>query len=110
MEIRIIDIEDLEIGDEIAIACQSHFKYLRVLSLPKENGKTHYYTKKPLYKSVRCSSRREEIIRTNVWNGKTYTNTRKEFEWKFTPDDHNVTLNQDLNYRDILLIKRRSEF
>lgn len=109
METRIIDIEDLEIGDEIAIACQSHFKYLRVLSLPKENGRTNYYTKKPLYKSVRCSSRREEIISTNVlWNGKTYT--RKELKWKFTPDDHNVKLNQDLNYRDILLVKRRSEF
>lgn len=108
METRIINIEDLEIGDEIAIACQSHFKYLRVLSLPKENGRTHYYTKKPLYKSVRCSSRREEIISTNVYNGKTYT--RKELKWKFTPDDHNVKLNQDLNYRDILLVKRRSEF
>ena len=31
---EIVKIEDLEVGDEIVISCQSYFKYLRILRKP----------------------------------------------------------------------------
>ncbi len=109
METKLIELEDLQIGDEIVISCQSHFKYLRVLSQPQENGNTHYYTKKPLYKSVRCSTKRIDKQHTYT-NARGISYTRTEKHWDFTPDDHNVKLSLDLNYKQILLINRPSEF
>lgn len=108
MENKLIKVEDLEIGDEIIISCQSHFKYLKVLTTPKlSKTKVHWHTKQPLYENVRCSTRQE--IKTSTftrWNGTPYTRTYKE--WKVTPEDHNMKISQELNGRQIWLVKRET--
>ena len=105
MENAIIKLEDLRVGDEILIACQSHMKYLKVLDKPRISPtKKHWSTGQPMYKSVRCSTRQEITTSQHVWGGKSYTRTHKE--WKLTPEDHNIKLSQDLSGRTIWLVKR----
>jgi hypothetical protein len=105
---RLVEIEDLEVGDEIAIACQSYFKYLKVLRKPAPNGKTLWNSNKPAFKTVKCSTRRVDTPYTYTsWSGNTITRTKKE--WEFTPDDHNLNTYVDLNCRHILLIKKADE-
>ena len=57
---KLVEVKDLEVGDEIIISCQSYFKYLRVLRKPSLSGKTHWHTGAPLYKAVKCSTYRSE--------------------------------------------------
>lgn len=99
-----VKIQDLEVGDEILISCQSHFKYLRVIKQPTTGDRLHWRTKQPLYKSVKCSTRREEENVTYVYNGAT--RTYKEITYLFTPEDHNHTVYADLEHRQIILIKK----
>lgn len=86
---ELVKVEDLEIGDEILLSCQGCFKYARVVRKPMVGKGTHWRTNTPMYKSVKCSLNRDE-------NG----------AWKFTPDNHNFEQYLDLNYRDILLVRR----
>ena len=108
MENKLIKIEDLEIGDEIIISCQSCFKYLKVLVKPKlSKTRVKWNTTIPLYANVRCSTRQDITSNTFLgYGGKTYTRTIKE--WKVTSEGHNVTISQDLSGRQIWLIKRET--
>ena len=101
---EIVKVEDLEVGDEILISCQSYFKYLKVLVKPSLGKKTHWSTGAPLYKSVKCSTRRDSVSKSYVRNGQTYT--YNEHNWVVTPEDHNFTQYVDLGYRQILLVNR----
>lgn len=94
---REVKVEELEIGDEIVIACQAYFKYLRVLVKPKIGPNVHWHSKKPLYKSVKCSSRRDTTTLSNGYERK---------EWIFTPEDHNTVQYVDLEFRQVLLVNR----
>jgi hypothetical protein len=105
---KLIEIEDLEVGDEIIISCQSYFKYLRILRKPAIGTKTHWVSGKPLYKSVKCSTRREEKNVTYTrYNGQSYTRTEKT--WGFGPDNHNYEHYVDLSYRQIILVKKNEQ-
>lgn len=108
MENTIIELEDLRVGDEILIACQSHMKYLKVLDQPRLSAtKKHWSTGQPLYKSVRCSTRQDVVATTyHTWNGTPYTRNHKE--WKLTPEDHNIKISQDLSGRTIWLVRREN--
>ena len=99
-----IEVKDLEVGDEILISCQSYFKYLRVLRKPALSTKTHWNTGAPLYKSVKCSTRREEKTITYHHRGNPFTRTEKV--WAFGPEDHNYNQYVDLEYRQIILVKK----
>ena len=101
---ELVELENLEVGDEIVISCQSHFKYLKVLVKPSLGKKTHWNTGKLLYKSVKCSTRRDSVIKSYVRNGQTYTYTNNT--WAFTPEDHNHTQYIDLEYKQLLLVNR----
>lgn len=94
---REVKIEELEVGDEIVIACQAYFKYLRVLVKPSIGKHVHWSTKRPMYRSVKCSTRRDIV---DVGNG--YTRT----QWIFTPEDHNTNQYIDLECRQVLLVNR----
>lgn len=110
MENRLIEIQDLRIGDEIMLSCQSFFKYLKVLTPPTlSKTKVHWSTKQPLYANVRCSTRQEEIITYSYTNSQGVVHHRKEKKWIATPDEHNIRISQDLNGRQIWLVKRRTE-
>ena len=105
---ELVKIEDLEVGDEIIISCQSYFKYLRVLVTPALGTKKHWDTGVPLYKSVKCSTRRE--TKTSTWtrhDGTTFSRDYKE--WGFGPDDHNHVHYVNLTGRQIVLVKKNEE-
>ena len=95
-ELKLIKINELEIGDEIIISSYSNLKYLKVIKLPKlkTNSWRDYYT------NVKCS-----LSKKRMKNG--------NFEWNvsiFEPDvtQHNSVIYQNLNNRDILLVKREN--
>ena len=106
MENKLITIEELEIGDEILISCQSHFKYLKVLATPKINPKKlHWSTKQPLYSNVKCSTRVDEVVRSwTGYNGRIIN--KVERTWMVTPDDHNKTISIGLQFRQLFLVKK----
>ena len=108
MENVLIKPEDLQVGDEIMISCQSYFKYLKVLTPPAlSKTKVHWRTKQPLYSNVRCSTRQDVITNTYTgYNGQNYTRTEKT--WVVTPEDHNMRISQDLSGRQIWLVKRET--
>jgi hypothetical protein len=108
MENQLIEIQDLQVGDEIMISCQSFFKYLKVLTPPAlSKTRVHWSTKQPLYSNVRCTTR-QDIITSNFtgYNGQTYTRTEKK--WIPSAEDHNMTISQDLSGRQIWLVKRET--
>jgi glutathione peroxidase-family protein len=107
MENQLIEIQDLQVGDEIMISCQSYFKYLKVLTPPAlSKTKVHWSTKQPLYSNVRCTAKQNVITNTYTWNGNSYTRTTKV--WGVSPEDHNMRISQDLNERQIWLVKRET--
>lgn len=110
MENRLIEIQDLQVGDEIMLSCQSYFKYLRVLTPPTlSKTKTHWSTKQPLYANFRCTSRREEVLKYSYTTPQGQVINRFEKTWIPTPEDHNIRVSQDLNGRQIWLVKRGTE-
>jgi hypothetical protein len=107
MENRLINIEDIEIGDEILISCQSFFKYLIVLALPKlSKTKVHWTTKQPLYGGVRCSTRRDVITHTYTSHTGVQTSYDRH-KWIVSAEGHNKIMSQDLTGRQIWLVKRK---
>lgn len=99
----IVKVEELEKGDEIMIPSSSQFKYLRVLSEPKISTKKHWSDPTiVLYKSVKCSTA-EETYKV-VYGSNTYDRKR----WALRAEDHNRIIYQNLNYSDILLVKKSS--
>ena len=95
-ELKLIKISELEIGDEIIISSYSNLKYLKVVKLPKlKTGSWKDY-----YTNVKCS-----LSKKRMKNG--------NFEWNvsiFETDvnKHNSIIYQNLNNRDILLVKREN--
>ena len=95
-ELKLIKVNELEIGDEVIISSYSKLKYLKVLKLPKlkTNRWGEYYT------NVKCS-----LLKKRMKNG--------NFEWNvliFEQDvtKHNSIVYQNLNNRHILLVKREN--
>lgn len=98
----IVELKDLKIGDEIIIGAGSHLKYLKLERTPQLNGKLGYYTKNPLYKTVRCSCNMEQEVFSS-YGGRTRTKNKVIC----TPEGHNTSIYQDLNYKTIWLVKRQ---
>lgn len=109
MENKLIELEDLQVGDEIMISCQSYFKYLRVLTPPTlSKTKTHWNSKKPMHSNFRCTTRQDEVITYSYTDSSGNVHNRIEKKWIPTPDEHNVRVSQDLNGRQIWLVKRET--
>jgi hypothetical protein len=104
---KLVKIEELEVGDEVVISCQSYFKYLRILRKPMISTKTHWRTGNPLYKSVKCSTNRSVKDVGGTFKGTPYT--RIEKTWVFGPEDHNYTQYVDLEFRQTILVKKNNE-
>ena len=96
-ELKLIKVSELEIGDEIIISSYSNLKYLKVIKLPKlkTNNWGDYYT------NVKCSIKQEHHI--SKWGKNIHINI---FEQDVT--QHNSVIYQNLNNRDILLVKREN--
>lgn len=109
MENKLIELEDLQVGDEIMISCQSYFKYLRVLTPPTlSKTKTHWNSKKPMHSNFRCTTRQDEVITYSYTDSSGNVHNRIEKKWIPTAEDHNVRVSQDLNGRQIWLVKRET--
>jgi hypothetical protein len=108
MENKLIEIQDLQVGDEIMISCQSFFKYLKVLTPPAlSKTRVHWNTNQPMYGNIRCTTRQDYITTTYTgYNGRSYTRTEKK--WIPTAEDHNMRISQDLSGRQIWLVKRET--
>ena len=109
MENRLIEIQDLEIGDEILISCQSFFKYLKVLVKPSvSKTKVHWHTAQPLYGNVRCSTRQDVVITYAYTDPSGIVHNRTSKKWIATPEDHNMKISIDLCGRPLWLVKRET--
>ena len=95
-ELKLIKVNELEIGDEIIISSYSNLKYLKVVKLPKLKTSRwgDYYT------NVKCSIKQEHYIT----RGGIQRNVNV-FEQDVTK--HNSTVYQNLNNRHIFLVKKR---
>ena len=96
-ELKLIKVSELEIGDEIIISSYSNLKYLKVMKLPKLKSSNwgDYYT------NVKCSIKQEH--RVSKLDKNININI---FEQDVT--QHNSVIYQNLNNRDILLVKREN--
>jgi hypothetical protein len=107
-ENKLINIENLEIGDEVLIGLNSNLKYLKILEKPRLSKKRiHWRTKQLLYINVKCSSNETEIV-TNWTDFRGNTRTYMTKQHNCTPENHNRVYKQDLNERLIWLIKRNN--
>ena len=96
-EPKLIKVNELEIGDEIIISSYSKLKYLKVLKLPKlKTGSWRDY-----YTYVKCSIKQKHCV--SKWGKNININI---FEQDVT--QHNSVIYQNLNNRDILLVKREN--
>lgn len=108
----IVNIEDLEVGDEILIGSGMALKWLKILRKPMLGKKKHYRTSALLYKSVYCSGNITEQPYSRSWTdsiGLTHTRNWTLKEWMPTGEDHNVQKYINLNYRTIWLIKKEEK-
>ncbi len=94
-ELKLIKVNELEIGDEIIISSYSNLKYLKVVKLPKLKTSRwgDYYT------NVKCSIKQEH--RVSKWGKNINVNVFEQDVAK-----HNSTVYQNLNNRHICLVKR----
>jgi hypothetical protein len=102
---KIVKVEDLEIGDEIVIPVFSGFRYLRVLKQPRIGKRNDWITNALLYTSIKCSTKIDVVEHSKTWgNGQVHRWKKKTYI--FTPEDHNTVMSVDLNYKDILLVRK----
>ena len=90
MENRLIQFNEVEVGDEIIISAHSDLKYLKVLRLPKKVDSTTF----------KVSLRRDQRGNGN-WSWLV-----NSFEQDLTK--HNDVMYQKLGGRDIFLVKREN--
>ena len=109
MENQLIEIQDLQVGDEIMISCQSYFKYLKVLTPPTlSKTKKIWRTQQPAYTNFKCTTRQEQVVRYSYTDRNGNIVNRMAKEWIVSPEDHNMRISQDLNDRQIWLVKRET--
>ena len=102
-----IEIADLQVGDEIIVPSNSMLMYLKVLRPVKlrKRGGINQRTQKALYSGVWCSTRKVVKTYSYTWaNGKIHTWNKNEYEC--TPLNHNIEGYRELNYKTIWLVKR----
>jgi len=119
-----ITVKELQEGDEIIIPSNSNFKYLKVLKNPSLSNKKGwgkyinsdgYFTwdkNVAKYKSILCSTRIDEITRkykNHIQDTPDKSVTFKEYIFETDCEKHNKRVSVDLNYKKILLIKRKEQ-
>jgi hypothetical protein len=113
MENQLINIEDLQIGDEILTLTQQP-KYLRVMEIPRKSKVP--YTWGPIterYIAVKCKvnvdvTQRQGQTWDNVLKkGVPYTYDVKKYKIEAPKEDSPVE-KFDLNFKEIWLVKRNS--
>lgn len=101
------DPGDLQIGDEIVTNAGSEMRYYLVEEVPRVSTKKTWFDGRTRYIAVKCRAAmtQKTTSHVNKWNGKTYTNTYKTYEFK-VPDDNDVTVKVDLNFKQMYIVNR----
>lgn len=101
---KLVTVEELLEGDEIIISGHSKLKYMKVLKTPTiSKTKKCWLTKSPLYSSVRCSIRQDDV--KSKYNELFFY---KDYVFEQDISKHNHKINIDLNNRHIFLVKRET--
>ena len=90
MEQKLIQVSEIELGDEIIISSNSGLKYLKIVQIPRKAESCRF----------KCSIKQMQRTSGN------YHWTVNQFEQDAT--QHNHVLHQDLYGRDIFLVKREN--
>ena len=106
------DPGDLRIGDEIVTGSGSEMRYYRVMEVPRESKKSPYTwgEKRKRYIAVKVQAKVEEVV--NNWKdykGNIQTHTYKTFKFE-EPSKDDLVVKQDLNYKNMVIIKRKEEW
>ena len=101
------DPGDLQIGDEIITNAGSEMRCYLVEEVPRVSTKKTWFDGRTRYIAVKCRAAmtQKTTSHVNKWTGKTYTNTYKTYKFK-VPDDSDVTVKVDLNFKQIYIINR----
>jgi hypothetical protein len=110
----LVEIEDLEIGDEVIITNSINPKYLRILEVPRESKKLNW-DKSKRFIAVRCLTNMKQIPKTyNRYDHVTKTYVPKVFydtQYHLSePDDTAVVEKVNLNYKKIWLVKKGDNY
>ncbi len=110
MENVLIKAEDLQVGDEIMISCQSYFKYLKVLTPPSmHKTKVNWRSKQPVLANFKCTTRQDVVTTYSYTDSAGVVHNRISKEWIPSADGHNLRVSVDLSYRQVWLVKRGTE-
>ena len=112
MENRLINIEDLEIGDEILTLTQQP-KYLKLVEVPRKSKIPYKYENRDRYINVKCKvnvditqrqgTKWDSVLRQSV----PYTYDVKSY--KIEAPEHDSPVEKfDLNFKQIWLVKRET--
>lgn len=100
-----IELKDLQVGDEILVASASKLRYYRILRLPKERIDKKTGKSLGSYKAVRVSANMEEISHSRNYGTRVHNWIEKRYHC--TPENHNIELYANLNYKSLWLINRK---
>ena len=101
---KLVQVKELLKGDEIIISAFSKLKYMKVLKTPTiSKTKKYWLTKSPLYSSVRCSNRQDDV--KSEYNELFFY---KDYLFEQDISKHNHKISIDLNNRHIFLVKRET--
>lgn len=101
---KLVQVKELLKGDEIIISAFSKLKYMKVLKTPTiSKTKKYWLTKSPLYSSVRCSIRQDDV--KSEYNELFFY---KDYLFEQDISKHNHKISIDLNNRHIFLVKRET--
>ena len=101
---KLVQVKELLKGDEIIISAFSKLKYMKILKTPTiSKTKKCWKTGLPLFTSIRCSIRQNNIQSPYHEN---YFYKEYVFEQDITKHNHKISI--DLEGRDIFLVKRET--
>lgn len=104
----LIEVKDLQIGDEIIISSNSNLKYLKILKLPKLN-KNLDWRGNEYYGTARCSiGGTEQTYQLKRYGGQMVNFRATKYEFETDCSKHTLKRNFNLNHRHIYLVKREN--
>lgn len=103
---KIVKVEDLNVGDNIIVSSNTKLKFMTVLKKPAIGKPRRWAPNIVNWKSVKCSTKVKITVLTFGYG----THTRNLREYVPTFEDHDVNIYANLNYKNILLIENHDDY
>lgn len=100
---RLVELSELEAGDEIIFSAHSSLRYCKVVRKPELSKSKHWKSGRQLYKAVKLSCRIDIKKRISA-SGKEWEYKQPIFEQDITK--HNAFVYKDLEERHVFLVNR----